>query len=418
MQRLKSIWLAIILMAHLVLALTVVSCSSPQGSNSEPAIAPLIWNVPTPVSAPRPNSNGAMARANVHGTGVFPAAGVRQLTGMRWKFKTIEYGVNTTPVIQDSVVYFGGRDGRIYAVDAATGTEKWNRRLDTQSTSAPAIAGGTVYVGGWEELYALTTDTGQVQWIFRPAGGADDGYYSDPVVYGGMVYFGGRRNLYALDSQNGRKKWHLQLSGVISSGVAVYDDVIYIGTNSPDDRDDTYLYALDSQNGQEIWKLKVTGAGIRGGIAVADGVVYVGTASEGLLALDASSSEEVWRYYAGSGVTTAPAVANDLVYITDRGTLYAVDVQTGKEKWRHQGGDGFYSDPVIAGGLVYYTTSEPRPESTLDDVKMIGYLHAVDAQTGQEQWKFKVSGDASRAASVADATVYFGSGESYLYAIR
>jgi outer membrane protein assembly factor BamB len=414
----RPIGARIYLMSLLMLALAAVSCSPSRGTRSEGTTAPDTWRVPTPISAPQPNSNGAMVRANVHGTGVFAAEGVRQLNGIHWKFRTIEYGVKTPPVIHNSVVYFGGRDGRIYAVDAATGTEKWNRTLDTQSTSAPAIAGDTVYAGGWVEFYALSAETGAVKWIFRPAGGAEDGYYSDPIVYGGTVYVGLRHNLYAVDSHNGQEIWQRKLSGATTSVGVVYDDVIYVGTYSADDREDTYLYAIDSHNGQELWKFKTSGGGIGGAVAVADEMVYVGTTDEGLLALDAKSGEERWRFYPASGVTTAPAVANGLVYITDRGALYAVDAQTGKQKWTYQGSDGFYSDPVIASGLVYYTTSEPGPGSSLADVKMIGYLHAVDAQTGQEQWKLKVSGDASRAPAIANATVYFGSAESYLYAIR
>lgn len=408
-----SIVVAIFLLA---VALIASSCSAPIGSSSEPAITPTGWD--TPVSAPQPNSNQAMARANVHGTGVYTTRGVRQLTDLKWKFKPVGYGVNTIPVIQGSIAYFGGGDGRLYAVDAETGVEKWNRRLDTISTSAPAIADHTVYVGAWEELYALSTDTGEVRWKFEPERGSDDSYYADPVVYGGTIYFGGRHNLYALDSHNGKEKWKLKLSGVTASVPTVYDGMLYIGSYSPDGRVDTYLYALDSQTGQEIWKRKVRGDGIRGAIAVADGVLYVGTTDDGLLALDATNGQEKWRYYPGSGVTTGPAVAYDLVYITDRGRLYAVDAQTGKEKWAHEGGGILYSDPVIAEGVVYYTTSEPGSDSSMADVKPKGYLHAVDAQSGHELWKFNVAGITSRAPAVADGIVFFGSEEDYLYAVK
>lgn len=405
----------------LVLSLIVGSCSAPKGSSLAPT-APTIeltaWDTPTPVSAPQPNSNQAMARANVHGTGVYVTRGVRQLTGLKWKFKTVERGVNTVPVVQGSVAYFGGDDGRMYAVDAETGLEKWNRRLDTMNTSAPAIAGDTVYVGAWEELYALRSDTGEVRWHFKEGQGSDDGYYVDPVVDGGTVYFGVRHNFYALDSQNGQERWKLTLSGVAASVPAVYEETVYIGTYSADGRDDTYLYALDSHNGQERWKHKVSGNGIRGAVAIADGVVYVGTTSDGLLALDAENGQEKWRYEPSSGITTGPAVAYGLVYVTDRGKLLAVDAQTGKEKWKQEGGGTLYSDPVLADGVVYYTTTGVAPESTVADVKPVGNLYAVDAQSGQELWKFSVTGITSKAPAVSDGTVYFGSEEDYFYAVK
>lgn len=359
-----------------------------------------------------------MARANVHGTGVYVTKGVRQLTGLKWKFKTGEHGVNTVPVIKDAVAYFGGNDGRLYAVDAATGSEKWHRSLDTISTSAPAIAGDMVYVGAWEELYALNTGTGKVRWKFKPERGSDDSYYADPVVDGGTVYFGGRNHFYALDSETGQEKWKFELGGVTRSVPTVYNGNIYIATFRPDNRKAAYLYALDNETGQEKWRLEAAGGGIGGSVAVADDVLYVGTRDDGLLALDAENGQEKWRYDLDSGMTTGPAVAYGLVYVTDQGKLYAIDAQTGEEKWKHQGSGSFCSDPVIADGLVYYTTNGAGLGSNWLDLKLIGNLYAVDAQSGRELWKYSVTGNALAAPAIADGTVYFGSEEDYLYAVK
>lgn len=400
----------------LLLSLIVSSCTTPSRISSQPAVNPPTWPTPTQLSDPQPNSNGSMTRANVQGTGIFVTKGVRQHSGLKWKFKTTDRAVNTTPAIQGSSVYFG-RDGVLYAVDRETGIEKWNRKLDNQHTSAPAIAGDVVYIGGWEELYAFSTDTGELKWIFQPESGSDDTYYSDPVVYGGTVYFGGWHNLYALDSHTGQEKWKLKLSGNIITVPTLYDGLIYVGTYSPDGRDDTYLYALDSMTGQEKWKLKATGDGIGGAVAVTDGVAYVSTTDDGLLALDAKGGQEIWRYDPGSGLVTAPAAAYGQIYISDQGSLYAVDAQTGKEKWRHQGSGGLYSDPVIADGIVYFTTTT-GDQGVLFGGQPTGYLHAVDVQSGQELWEFSVTGITSRAPAVSDGTVYFGSEEGTLYAIK
>jgi hypothetical protein len=124
-QRLKAIGPFTVAVSLLVLALTAVSCSPPTGSSSEATSPPRLWDVPTPVSVPQPNSNGAMVRANVHGTGVFATDGVRQLTGLQWKIELDDRRSVSAPVVQGSVVYFGGRDGTLYALDAADGTQKW-----------------------------------------------------------------------------------------------------------------------------------------------------------------------------------------------------------------------------------------------------------------------------------------------------
>ena len=83
-QRPRLVGMATVAIAVLVMLLIASSCSasggSISGSNASTALSTL-----TPVIAPQPNSNGAMARANVHGTGVYVTNGVRQLTGLKWK---------------------------------------------------------------------------------------------------------------------------------------------------------------------------------------------------------------------------------------------------------------------------------------------------------------------------------------------
>lgn len=357
-----------------------------------------------------------MVRANVQGTGIYATNGVRQLIGLRWRFKPADSGSITTPIVSGSTAYFGLR-GTLYAVDTASGTEKWNRQLDNQSTSAPAVASDTVYVGGWEELYAISTDTGGVRWSFQPAKGSDDSYYLDPVVSGGTVYFTGWKSLYAVDSETGREKWKVALRGVTITVPTVYSGTIYVGTYTPDRRETTYLYALGGNTGQEKWKRQATGGGIGGAVAATNGVLYVGTLNDGLLALDAGTGQEKWRYNPGTGIATAPAVAYGIVYVTNRGTLYALDAQTGKEKWRLQAGGDLPTDPVIAEGIVYFGSSTVNV-GVLFGGKPSGDLHAVDAQSGQELWKYTVEGSISRTPSVADGTIYFGTDEGTLYAVK
>src|SRR5437773_12231707 len=69
MLRSRSVGIAITVVTFptLVLLLIASSRSTPSGTKSRLAVFP----TPTQVSALQPNSNGAMPRANVHGTGVF-----------------------------------------------------------------------------------------------------------------------------------------------------------------------------------------------------------------------------------------------------------------------------------------------------------------------------------------------------------
>jgi len=44
------------------------------------------------------------------------------------------------------------------------------------------------------------------------------------------------------------------------------------------------------------------------------------------------------------------------------------------------------------------------------------HLYAVDANTGEEKWKFE-TGDSVSSPAVLDGVVYFGSQDNHLYAV-
>ena len=104
---------------------------------------------------PGDHAKGAMFRANLQRTGVYNTKGIHQLTELKWKFKT-EGWVYSSPAIADGVVYFGSKDGNLYAVDIKTGQEKWKFKTKYWVLSSPAIADGVVYFGSNDcNLYAV-----------------------------------------------------------------------------------------------------------------------------------------------------------------------------------------------------------------------------------------------------------------------
>jgi len=121
------------------------------------------------------------------------------------------------------------------------------------------------------------------------------------------------------------------------------------------------VFALDARTGREIWRHDPQVARwkarhaccdvVNRGVAVHDGRVYVGTLDGRLLALDATTGDEVWSVQTAPiaepyTITGAPRVVKDLVVIGNggaelgvRGFFSAYHAETGALAWR------FYTVP-------------------------------------------------------------------------
>jgi quinohemoprotein ethanol dehydrogenase len=146
--------------------------------------------------------------------------------------------------------------------------------------------------------------------------------------------------------------WFLDIEGgmgVVSEAIVV-DGVIYV--SAPFSK----VYAVDAESGKLLWKfdpkvrlnLALNGsysARTNAGVAVWNGKVYVGTGDCRLIAIDAVTAKQVWEATVcdplQTGITGAPHVAKGKIIMgfngsddAVRGALVAYDAETGKEVWR------------------------------------------------------------------------------------
>jgi len=122
----------------------------------------------------------------------------------RWNVPSGPTWAISSPGVRDGVVISGRSDQRyVHAVRAESGEEIW--RVPTASVvfSSPAIAGDTVYIGvgvGDGTLLALDADTGATRWSYRTGAGI----FSSPVVAGRGVYVGSDDGcVYAFEGTDG-----------------------------------------------------------------------------------------------------------------------------------------------------------------------------------------------------------------------
>ena len=69
-----------------------------------------------------------MFRGNPQATGV-AATKLPQKLSVLWRFRVPDGAFETTPIIADGVTYVGDLDGKLYALDLATGDMKWTQEV-------------------------------------------------------------------------------------------------------------------------------------------------------------------------------------------------------------------------------------------------------------------------------------------------
>ena len=119
-----------------------------------------------------------------------------------WAFTPAQRGgFAASPAIYQGVVYIGDRAGDCYAVDIATGKEKWRTPLGAMVLQSPSIKDGKVAIAA-EDMVPRLLDaaTGKELWKAPQMTGASvRGYY--PVFWNDLVIF--RTEAYAIDAYSG-----------------------------------------------------------------------------------------------------------------------------------------------------------------------------------------------------------------------
>src|SRR3569833_2234402 len=104
--------------------------------------------------------NVPMFRGNPEHSGIYEAAGVPTLNGVKWTFKAAGRLI-ASPTVDGSTVYVGSTAGLFYAVDRETGSAKWKFAAKARVASTAAVANGTVFFGAYDgNFYALDATSG------------------------------------------------------------------------------------------------------------------------------------------------------------------------------------------------------------------------------------------------------------------
>jgi outer membrane protein assembly factor BamB len=288
---------------------------------------------------------------------------------------------------------------------------------------APYDRGGGIH-GTWAVERRSTANTGYVpngddpvepiteRWSFETRSGVG----TTPLLADGVVYVGdGSGTVFAVDSSDGTERWHTDLGSTIYSTPAIDAEagVVYVGLSES-------LLALDAETGTRRWQTDGMWVESDSAVVFASGAVIVAGSYRGESGVFrmSQSGEVTWSFPSADPECT-PAVADGTVYThgdaptsdVRRELVSAVDFDTGDERWRHHVDTppdrntritaiSEYDGTVYVGGETY------RVESGQQLRAVDGFVHALDANTGRERWRFRRPGGVRSALATDDSAVY------------
>lgn len=282
----------------------------------------------------------------------------------------------------DGALYVTTGYGRVMALDARSGAERWTQKLEATGGAAPTVHGGIVYIAARNGVgWAVDADTGRVRYNVQSAnivpgvaGGAGVAVSGDLAVF---PFAGG--HVHGVLPLGGTQRWHTVLAGGNpgSAAAAAFPDI----TGDP---------------------------------VIEGSRAYVGNAFGQLVALNLQSGEEIWSVPMASKMP--PIVEgnsifivnekNELVRLTrDGAVVWTVALPSyAKRRWRNP--NRFYAHyPVLAGGRVIVASSD-------------GMLRGFDPASGAMVEQIELPAPAAALPAVAGSTIYITLANGRLVAYR
>ena len=289
--------------------------------------------------------------------------GLRQL----WRHETPSVYLGSDQAGVDGRHFYalrGERRQRLHAYRLEDGALAWSAAIS--NVCSPILTDGERVFCPSDRLDALDAATGRALWSFAPDSTLQ---LVEGAAAGGRVFAGSLSTAYALDSATGALLWRRSFRagdwlGTRLRGFAVSGDTLFVTMEALYSENGFFsasaIVALDAASGRELWRFQDgdgTDSRKIGGLAVAGGVLLYSDAESGqqVVAVDRSTRQVRWRVRRMPGflgTRRAPAVAEGVAYVAEGDELlYTIDVATGAVRWRVKPDRGSYLNHEVCGSL-------------------------------------------------------------------
>ena len=342
------------------------------------------------------------------------------------------------PLLDDDRVFIGTRSGYVYCFDPSIRDNRsdrirvmawplqnptiWEFKADDAVNRKVATDAEHVFFGANDgSVYCLDKETGNLNWKYSVEKPAPEAFrhFSTPLVSGNKIFIGSAdKNLYCLDASSGELIFKYASSDWIRSCPVVTETNVYFASMNGD------LYNIDysSKKPKEVWKKRIGEHWIYADLALSGDKLILNNSDLYSYCINTKNGDVIWRFsilksiyrndgermfteeLAGGGYYQSKAIAADgKVFIgTPSRFVYAVDAETGEEIWKYEVGAAISGAPVFDNNKIFV-----GQQGGEDD------FYCLDAETGKLIWKQNIGWDWGSAA-VSDGLVYIPGIDGYV----
>jgi len=149
------------------------------------------------------------------------------------------------PALAGDALYVTSLDSRLYVLDVANGTERNSFKTDAGIAADPVVneAEGLVYIGGFDgQMRAIDIDTMEERWSVK----ADNWFWATPLLADGVLYAAALdKTVRAIDAVSGQELWDsaFKAKGPIRAAPALVGGKLIVADK------DARVYALEPATG-------------------------------------------------------------------------------------------------------------------------------------------------------------------------
>ncbi len=366
-----------------------------------------IWNKSAPTNLPDGvNGNPLIEEGVLYQSTSDGILFALNLTNQKYLWNTTLSKGKTRPTINGDNLYIetASRTApKFYKINKTNG-EKLKTRKGIRGYSEAVVENGIVYVGGRRsKIHALNATTLETIW-----NGKTDYNWIDakPIVLNNTI-IACADGVYAFNKTNGKKLWKYK-TGSILGNPTITNNTLYIGTKGNPTQNGGKLHAINMTTHKQIWNYTEENTGNHNWILstpkIKNQLIYITNGQGKLQAINQNSGKNLWEHPLDGWTQQTPIINKNKLYIstTQGGLIYAFNTTKIEQKVD-------LTPPTInitapKDGTKFNTTNTIKTNYTINDENPDYAEIKINNSEWQKNTANETTGNGTHTITLADGT--------------